>query len=149
MKYLPLLLLFLAPLASCATTPTGERVVNVQAVRTELTLLWHDLDDMIALVEADRPELAEGLGKARETAGVIGKALDDYIAQSGPDAKASLVRALLVGVERADELLAVFGSDDERSSDARLVLFAAKAVMRRVAYYLDEPEIVPAQAVGA
>lgn len=145
MKHLILLLLFLAPLASCRTNPaTGEREVDVQAVRTELELLWSDLDDTMALVAADRPELAEGLQKARDAAGVVGEALDDYIAQSGPDTKASLVRALAVGVERADELIAVFSSEDRASSDARLALFAAKIVMRRVAYYLDEPEIVPA-----
>lgn len=151
MKHILFALLLAVALLGCRTNPaTGEREVDVAAVRAELTLLWADLDDTITLVAADRPELAEGLQKARDAAGVIGKALDDYIAQSGPDTKASLVRALSVGVERADELIGVFSSSDKLSTDARLVLFAAKTVMRRVAFYLDEPGVAePAQAVGA
>lgn len=119
---------------ACATNPeTGEREVNFAVVRQELTLIQADIEGAGQAVSD--PDLQEKLARVSAATGAVNEALGLWMAnREDPGAQAGLLEATQAALAVADELAASLGED---ADELRLLIFAAGAVLRRIAVYAE------------
>jgi hypothetical protein len=131
---LPLLLLL--PLAACKVNPaTGERELDIVAVRNELHMVRMDIESAATILAADNPDLQARLAEGVKAADAVGLALDRWLAAHDEQSHADLLAATALAFDIADELVTAFADDGKNATNLRLALFAAEAVLRRVEAY--------------